>query len=764
MNEINNISYPQMIEKINCKIGDNSKNPYFKQSVDGPAFFVTADEVLFERAADVSEISIYENEIQLTIHTNCYVCRYINTHETIMQQFQDEKLKGQDIKVTISFFNQNVVRVTYGTPKVYEHAEPMFIGKPDNGLQVQIDEDAEMITAYSDNYIIKIKKKPFHISLWDKTGKLVWQEKKNELFTADIFDLSYARKDGRQGMFNAFHMTNQEEIFGLGERFDYVNRKGKSIDFWNKDVIGSSNARSYINVPFYMSTLNYGVFIHSTAAMHFEIGTKAANTISFGVEDDYLDYFVIGSDSLKGVLKEYCGLTGFSPLPPVWSFGLWMSRNSYLSWDVVNEVVDEFEKYKIPFDVIHLDTAWFAEDWNCDLKFSKERFANPKQEMQRLREKGKRVSLWQYNFIPPKDNNEHYKEAMAKSYLAKNADGAIYQFKEGTRGSWIDDVIIDFFNPDTQEWYQAKIKELIKLGAATIKTDFGEGIPYDAHFYQITGDKCHNWYALVYNAVVSKAIKEVTGEYIVWARSGTAGSQRYPIHWGGDSQCSFDGLSGTLRAALSIGLSGFPFFSHDIGGFIGRPSPELYIRWTQLGLFCSHSRCHGCGNENSREPWSFSEEALEIFRDFAKLRYRLMPYIYKEAQKCTESGLPMVRHLLLEYPEDRTVYTIDDEYFFGDSMLIAPILQSMEDSKTRCLYLPKGVFYDYNTKEKISSNGEWITVDVSLDKMPIYIKDGSVICYTSERMSTNNEIGKVVLAECYGDCAYDGNCEVIYYR
>jgi alpha-D-xyloside xylohydrolase len=297
------------------------------------------------------------------------------------------------------------------------------------------------------------------------------------------------------------------------------------------------------------------------------------------------------------------------------------------------------------------------------------------------------------------------------------------------------------------------------MGAATIKTDFGEGIPEDGVFKNIEGRRFHNLYTLVYNSTIAEAIREETGEHIVWARSGTAGSQRYPVHWGGDSQCSWAGLAGTLKGGLSLGLSGFAFFSHDIGGFIGRPSPELYVRWAQLGLFSSHSRCHGAGNTNSREPWSFGEEAERIFKKYDTLRYRLLPYIYDQALKCSRTAKPMLRHLVLEYPDDPNVRGLEDEYMFGDSFLVAPVLAPLDETRQRRLYLPAGVWVDYWTKETIESRGEWINRPVDLETMPLYVKAGSVIPYGEEKQSTNNEIGSIVLLEAYrgADGALDYN-------
>lgn len=369
-----------------------------------------------------------------------------------------------------------------------------------------------------------------------------------------------------------------------------------------------------------------------------------------------------------------------------------------------------------------------------------------KKHIKKLNDKGFKISLWQYNFIPPKTNNTHYAEAVKYGYLAKNKNGLPYQLPDSCKGSWTDDVIIDFSNPDARKWYGEKIENLIKTGASAIKTDFGEGIPEEAVYHSIEGKYFHNLYSLVYNSTVFNASKKITGENLVWARSGTAGSQRYPIHWGGDSQCTFDALAGTLKGALSIGMSGIPFFSHDIGGFIGTPDEELYIRWAQLGLFSSHSRCHGVGNDANREPWKISEKACDIFRFYDKLRYSLMPYIYEQAEKCTKTGLPMMRALYLEYPSDRNVWHIDDEYLFGDNLLVAPILKPMSKSKIRNIYLPKGIWFDYFTKEKIESNGTWVQREIDLETMPIYIKQNTTLKYRSNN-NLKNGIGEIIKKE-----------------
>ncbi|NLG25287.1 MAG: hypothetical protein GX558_08015, partial [Clostridiales bacterium] len=443
-------------------------------------------------------------------------------------------------------------------------------------------------------------------------------------------------------------------------------------------------------------------------------------------------------------------LTGAPGLPPVWSFGLWMSRNSYVSWDVVEAVAEELRARDIPADVLHLDTAWFKQDWNCDLRFSEERFPEPEAHLRALRERGFRVCLWQYNFVPPRADNANYVEGVEKGYFVTGPDGAPYPCAGGVEGSWTDDLVIDFTNPEASAWYASQIEALIRMGASAIKADFGEGVPERGVYRNMDGLDMHNLYSLLYNATLNAAVKRADPDSVLWARSGTAGSQRYPVHWGGDSQCSWAGLAGTLRGALSMGLSGFPFYSHDVGGFIGRPDPELYIRWAQFGLFSSHARCHGAGNENSREPWSFGDEAERVFRKFTHLRYALLPYIYAEASKCVKSCKPMVRALVIEHPRDRNVYPIEDQYYFGDWLMIAPVLAPLSDAPKRGVYLPEGVWFDYWTRRMHRSRGEWIDVQLTLDEMPIFVRQGAILAYAAPRKHTANRVGDVVRIEGYG--------------
>lgn len=697
------------------------------------------------RPKGVKNVEMTDRGVVLTYGVTARQSVLSYTHETALNLYRPAEPEIAELCLRIELWTDSIFRVVFSAEKQIRdncaglpEEMHMLIAEPENvsfhfadnalrtdKMEIRIDpESARVVAAYPD-------------------GEVFFSQLKTDFEPADICDLALSKYGDACACFEAIELENDELIYGLGERFDSVVRNGRPVDFRNKDAYGTTSRRTYINIPFYLSTKGYGLFLNSSAETDWQIGTMDLSAVQFAVEEGQLDYFVIAGKTPKEILKGYCHLTGFAKLPPLWSFGLWMSRNSYTSWKIVEGVAKEIRERDIPCDVLCLDSGWFQQDWNCDLEFSTERFPDPAEHMKKLKEQGFRISLWQYNFRPPREDNSNYLEAVKCGYLAKDKDGKPYQLPESCKGSWTDDVIIDFSNPDARNWYADKIRKLMALGAAVIKTDFGEGIPEEALYRCIDGKYFHNLYSLVYNATVFDA----SAENIVWARSGTAGSQRYPLHWGGDSQCSFEALTGTLRAALSIGMSGIPFFSHDIGGFIGQPDDELYVRWSQLGLFSSHSRCHGVWNRSSREPWRYSKEACDIFRFYDKLRYSLMPYIYEQARICTVTGLPMMRALYLEYPEDRNVRYIDDEYLFGDSLLIAPVLKPLCKSRVRNVYLPKGTWFDYFTKEKIVSVGQWISKPVELRTLPIYVRQGTTLEYCSADTSFKDGMGRIVKTE-----------------
>ena len=777
--EADDLCFPQ---RATTKVETPNPTTELTQRAAGPNFFRDGENVQFMRAEVLKEHFFDEASgvLHLQVETHQYIHRTAQTHDSCMHQFIDIPEAPGKLYFEVLFFTEHIFRVKFaGTethlseltddPEFPPRESRMLVGDRQN-VRTSFTETADYVQLNSPSVSFRVERSPFRMRAYTTEAPHVpfWQQRLADIFTSDVIPTSIARHQGRTATFEAFTLQPSEALYGLGERFDSASRVGRVVDLVNHDAIGTSNVRSYINVPFFWSTAGYGCFVNSIARTEWDLGVSEQGTVGLCTEEEFMDYFVISGPSPKDILQRYTqDLTGTSPVPPVWSFGLWLSRNSYQSWSVVDEVVAQAGKHGIPLDDIHLDTAWFREDWNPDLIFDKERFANHEQKMSHLlRDQGIHVSLWQYTFAPPREDNSLFVEGRAQGFfgMAKQPDGSrsdqLFKYPEGSSGWRLDDAVIDFSNPACRSWYGGKIASLIKQGASAIKTDFGDCIPPDAHYMNVLGRRFQNLYSLVYNALIYTTIKAVNPATAIWARSGTAGSQRYPVHWGGDSQCSWSGLQGSFRATLSIGLSGFAFFSHDIGGFIGKPSVELYVRWAQVGLLCaSHSRTHGAGDENAREPWAFGDEAVAVFRKFTDLRYRLLPYILQQASDGAKIGLPLIRHLILEYPTDRNVRGIETQCMLGERIMVVPMLTPADETAAVVpVYFPQGEWFDYWTKSRVDNRGEggsqWVDVPTpTLDSMLIFVRSGSTLCYAEAgRQRTWNHVGEVVEIELYGTC------------
>ena len=541
----------------------------------------------------------------------------------------------------------------------------------------------------------------------------------------DALPLAYCETEGKVDRATLSFECKHDECFaGTGERFTKMDLSGHTFYLKNQDGQGVNNRRAYKNIPFYLSSRLYGVFYHTSRYCKLSLADHSTRSVQFLNEAPEVDAYLIGGSSPERILYNYRTLTGFPSLPPLWSFGIWMSRMTYFSADEVQEICDRLRREKYPCDVIHLDTGWFRTDWLCEWKFNPERFPDPVGFLKGLKEDGYRVSLWQLPYVA--EGAEQITEAKENRYIApltKEQERA-----EGSNFSTLDYAgTIDFTYPAATAWYKGLLKELLDMGVVCIKTDFGENIHMDADYYAMTPEELNNLYALLYQKAAYEITKEVTGDGIVWARSAWAGCQRYPLHWGGDSASTWDGMAGSVKGGLHFGLSGFGFWSHDVPGFHSLPnfmnSPldeKVYMRWTQFGVFTSHMRYHG---SFKREPWHYPAIAPLVKR-WWKLRYRLMPYIVEEARRSTETGYPMVRALLMHHPDDRQAWHIDDEYYFGSEFLVAPVMNS-EDK--RDVYLPEGRWVDFFTGERFEG-GRWLKgVECPLERMPLYVKEGAEI-------------------------------------
>jgi alpha-D-xyloside xylohydrolase len=688
----------------------------------------------------VSELVSYAIEGQSVIlhcATKHYHPELYNYYGTICETVHDEPESGQPVTIQLDFLTPEIFRVRYSPgPTIPAHDTPMVVGRFDNPVQLDIRESETVVTLATSSLRVEIVREPWQLKVFGVDNRLVFstspvdiaalrrpEEQWNPPQQRWIFLHRYAYPLGatnhseQQHVFASFDLRYDEHIYGFGESYGPLDKRGTRQELWLQEGFGNASPASYKQVPFYMSSRGYGLFVNTSNALRFNVGNLEHTTLSVIVDDtSLLDFYFIYGPTIKEILPRYTAITGQPHVPPKWSFGLWMARISYNRQEQVEAVAQELRSHKIPCDVVHIDTDWFEHDWACDLRFGPEKFPDPAAMTARLRDQGFKVSVWQWpNLIV---NTSMFTEGVEAGYLAKRRNGHPYIFP----GFMADAGFIDYSNPQAVAWVQEKIQRLFELGIAVIKVDFGEGAPPDAVYHGVASEAMHNLYPLLYNRAMFEVAERFWGksEAMVWARSAWAGSQRYPVHWSGDGVARSEDLACVLRSSLSFGLSGFPFYSHDIGGFSGLPSPELYVRWAQFGLFSSHARAHGAP---PREPWAFGESAEALFRRYDELRYRLMPYIFSEAVECGHSSLPMVRALVIDYQDDPTTHTVEDVYLLGRNLLVAPVLDA---SDIRRLYLPPGEWVDYWTKEAYSG-GRWITVSAPLEIMPLFVRAGAIL-------------------------------------
>lgn len=552
----------------------------------------------------------------------------------------------------------------------------------------------------------------------------------------DALPLAFCQTEGKADRATMSFKCDADECFvGTGERFRKMDLSGQTFFLKNQDGQGVNNRRAYKNIPFYMSSRMYGVFYHTSDYCRLSLADHSTRSVQFRNDRATLDAFIIGGDSPERILYGYRQLTGFPPMLPLWSFGIWMSRMTYFSAEEVQEICDRLRRENYPCDVIHLDTGWFRTDWLCEWMFNPERFPDPKAFIKRLADDGYKVTLWQLPYVAK--GAAQIEEARQNKYIGPLLKE---QASEGSNFSTLDYAgTIDFTYDKATEWYKGLLRELLEMGVKCIKTDFGENIHMDATYHSMTPEQLNNIYSLLYQKAAYEVTKDVTGDGIVWARAAWAGCQRYPLHWGGDSESSWAGLAGSLKGGLHFGLSGFAFWSHDVPGFHSEPDfmnsvidPKVYVRWTQFGVFTSHMRYHG---SHKREPWYYPTVS-EIVKKWWHLRYRLLPYIMEESRIATETGYPVIQAMLMHHPDDKTCWHIDDQYYFGRSFLVAPVMNSNDK---RDIYLPEGEWINFFTRERFTGPMWLRNVHVPLDEMPVFCRPGAEIpMYELEVNSTDD--------------------------
>jgi alpha-D-xyloside xylohydrolase len=525
--------------------------------------------------------------------------------------------------------------------------------------------------------------------------------------------------DGRPVATETFSLPSGATVHGFGETFVGFDKVGQTIDVEVHDAMGVNTPRTYKAVPFFVTTAGYAVFAHTTASLTAWVGSRSANEIQLAVDDDILDY-VVFLGSVRETLGAYTALTGRAPMPPDWSFGWWQSRCTYVSAEESLAAVRGMRDAGFPVDVVHLDTFWFARDWRCDLEFAPDRFPDPAGYCRELADLGVHLSLWHLPYLV--EGTRLHDRLAAVDGFVKDASGGDYDvgihFVQGYDGPVH---AIDWTNAAAVDVMREEYGRLFETGASVLKADFGEEAPADGVYADGTpGRRMHNRYPLLYQAAVHEATERGTGERIAWVRSAWAGGQRYPVHWGGDAPPDWEMLGPELHGGLSLGLSGYTFWSTDIGGTADLPQDELLIRWLQLGVLLSHTRVHG---EGVREPHRWSPVASDLARRWIGLRYRLLPYLLGSAGAAAEAGLPFARPLLLDFEPDPTTWRIGDEFLCGEHLLVAPLLSP---GGRRRVYLPPLRWYDWRSGHALDG-GVWLDVEHPLATLPMYVREGGVV-------------------------------------
>ncbi len=634
--------------------------------------------------------------------------------------------------VSVVATSDDIIRVRFGAgnagtakpPADHEFAPGNAGVAP--GVVIREEEDAVILETR--RVMVRVERSPWRLSISDSIRPAgAFFSEQIEDFASLEFETPPAGFDhdpaaGRWRARETLLVRPDEAFYGFGEKFSRLNKRGQLLTSWTTDTRSIHTQRTYKNVPFFTSSRGYGCFVNSSSQIFYDMGQSSFVSACVTVDAPVMDYFVIRGNSLKYLLRRYSDLTGHAAIPPKWSFGLWMSRLSYRSREEVESVARELRARKIPCDVLNIDPYWMGNErfWT-DFDWDQTQFPDPGSMLAELSRLGFRVCLWINPYIPR--GTLAFDAASKAGYFVKDASGKAYLHPpwEST-GTGPPVAVVDFTNPGACAWYRSCLERLLRAGVATFKTDFGEWAPPDGIYHSgESGEAVHNLYPLLYNCLVYETVRDIHGaeNAVVWGRSAFTGSQAMPVIWGGDSFPSFEDMACQLWGGLSLGMSGIPFYGHDNGGFAHQPSPEIYIRWAQFGLLSSHSRCHGVGE---REPWHFGEEAEQIFRDYCRLRYRLIPYLYSEAHHSAQTGSPLMRPMVLEFQEDRNTHELDLQYMLGGSLLVAPVF----GGEQREFYLPEGIWFEFRTN-RLLEGPRWITEAAPLDRIPLYVRGESVI-------------------------------------
>jgi alpha-D-xyloside xylohydrolase len=625
-----------------------------------------------------------------------------------------------NLTVRITAPMEEVIRVqTFHHLGVKKRAPKFELNLPETA-NIQVKEDDKTLEVISGTLRLVITKENWTMTYYRGEEKLTESKDRDLAYAVTNWKgLAHDNQDNVAYMRQQLSLGVGELVYGMGERFSPYVKNGQNVEIWNEDG-GTSTELSYKNIPFYMTNAGYGVFVNHPDKVSFEVASEFVGKVSFTVPGETLDYFVINGPTMKEVLMRYTDLTGKPSLVAPWTFGLWLSTSFTTNYDeeFVLKQIDGMKERGIPLQVFHFDCCWMKALHWTDFLWDSKIFPDPKGMIQKIHDRGIKVCVWINSYVG--QESVLFEDGMENGYFLERKDGGVWQWDMWQPGL----AIVDFTNPDACKWYQSKLKGLLDMGVDCFKTDFGERIPTEAVYYDRSdAESMHNYYTYLYNKTVFELLEQEKGkgEAVLFARSATTGGQKFPVHWGGDCWSDYSGMEQSLRGGLSLTMSGFGYWSHDIGGFESTSTPDVYKRWAAFGLMSSHSRLHG--SSSYRVPWLYGEEAVDTVRFFTKLKARLMPYIYRNAVETSKTGIPVMRSMVMEFMGDRSCEYLDKQYMFGDNILVAPICN---DKSLAEYYLPEGDWTDLLTGEK-RQGGRWYKETCGYLDIPLYAKENSII-------------------------------------
>ncbi len=637
--------------------------------------------------------------------------------------------------VHLAYYREDIVRVTMNPNETPSRKSTFAVVIDPIQVRLAIIEKEDMISITSSKVTVAIQKKPFRIRFYDEKDRLIVGE--------TLKGMGYNNKNE---VICFKEMDDNDHFYGFGEKTGFLDKRNEKLVMWNSDVYAPHNPETnelYQSIPYFLSLRNgmtYGIYFDNSFKSIFDLKTEE-NTYSFYAEGGQLDYYFMAGPHPKQVLEQYTALTGRMPIPPKWALGYQQSRYSYETEEEVRQLASTFIEKNIPIDVIYLDIHYMNE--YRVFTFDKNSFPTVEKMIKDLKQIGIRV----VPIVDPgvKEDPEYsiYQEGIYKKYFCSFLEGNLFYGDVWPGNS----AFPDFTNTKVREWWGEKHQYYTDMGIEGIWNDMNEPAVFNESktmdikvIHDNDGDprthkEMHNLYGMMMGEATYHGMKKLLNgkRPFLLTRSGFAGIQRYSAVWTGDNRSFWEHLSMAIPMLMNLGISGVPFIGTDVGGFAHDTTGELLTRWTQLGAFTPYFRNHTSLDTARQEPWSYGDKYETIIKKYIQLRYQWIPHFYTLFAEAHKTGLPIIRPLFLEYPEDRNTWNLSDQFMIGEDVIIAPILQP--DTKHRVVYLPEGTWYDYWSNKPIEG-GEHILINADLDTLPIFIKAGAIIAHGPIKQST----------------------------